>query len=106
MRSPACAGLLETGEGIATAPTGGPAGRAADLALFHILADIVLRRVVVQCNLGVIERPQQFGAGAMQAHGCAIEALKAGLGVHSASKRVSISACTAVFGSALQSLNA
>ena len=61
------AGLLEADEGIPTASPGLTAGAGTDLALLHHVPEVVLAAVVVQRQVRVVQHPQQFVAGALEA---------------------------------------
>ena len=67
------AGLAEAQEGVAAVASDVGLGSAADLALGHLAADVVLRAVGVQRNFRVIEHHQQFGLVGMQPLQQAIE---------------------------------
>src|ERR1035437_8009073 len=60
------AGLTKTEEGVAAVAPGVGLGAAADLALGHLAADVVLRAVGVQRDLRMVEHHQQLGLVGMQ----------------------------------------
>ena len=53
-------GLGQPEKGVSAVASGVAAGSAADLAPGHLGADVVLRSVGVQRDLGAVEHPQQF----------------------------------------------
>src|SRR3954447_22498292 len=53
-------GLSQAEEGVPAIASGVAAGSAADLAPGHLGADVVLRSVGVQRDLGSVEHPQEF----------------------------------------------
>src|ERR1700756_5288935 len=55
-----CAGLAEAEEGVAAGTTGVASCASADLALGDLAADVVLRTVGVQGDLGPVEHHEQL----------------------------------------------
>ena len=74
------AGFAQPEEGIATVAAGVTAGAAADLALGDVAANVVLRAVRVQRDLGLVEDPEEFGFVAPQALEQTVERDEAGRG--------------------------
>ena len=72
------AGLGEAEEGVAAVAADVAVGSAADLALGHLAADVVLRAVGVQRDLRVIEHHQQLGLVGVQPLQQAVEGGEAG----------------------------
>ena len=72
------AGLGQSEEGVAAVSTGIAACAAADLALGHLTADVVLRTVGVERDFGSLEHHQQLGLVGVEASEQPVEGDEAG----------------------------